>query len=119
MAKVIIKIKMERDEARAIQNFFQFWYMLCNTKKKHPDIAGSIGLQMTWVLLESILAQVEDKFTKRLTGIAQRFIFSFTPAEASAIYTFLMAQPIPADNIWLLTLRQNMIELLQQQIFKR
>jgi len=112
-----VKVKLYRDEARAIQIFFNYWYLLCDSKANHPDNAGVETQQMMWMLLASVLCQVEKKFNKRLSGFANRFFFSFTTSEAITLYTFLLSHPISSEQVWLSQLRQTTVDILHKQVF--
>jgi len=109
-----IKIKLTRDEARTVDSFFDYWFLLCDSKAKHPmNVERDI---MMWILLRSVLIHSRKKFLSRLNGFAQRFTFSFNDFEAITLIEFLKMQPIPLDQVWLCNLRQRIIDTLHPQI---
>jgi capsule polysaccharide export protein KpsE/RkpR len=109
-----VKLTLTRDETIAIDQFLPYWILLCESKASQRNEIENY--RMTWNLFKCIVQQIKIRFDKRIKGIAQYHIFSFSPAEAIVLTEFLMKHPIAADQFWLFKLRQTIIDTLHPQI---
>ncbi len=110
-----MKLKIERDDARTIQqNFFPYLSQLIEVKVKSPQ-ATEIEIT-TWKIIRSLFKTVSLKFDRKLLTDARKFSINFTEAEGIAFYTMLMKMPIDAGQAYMIFLRDSICRVLHKQI---
>jgi hypothetical protein len=110
----MIRLKLDRDQTRTLQTWFDYWHIVCNSKIAHPDNVENA--KQLWKIFNCILQQIEKKIASKLNGKANRFNFSFTSAEAIVLEEFCKKTPIDASKFYLINLRQYVIDHLDIQI---
>lgn len=111
-----VKIKLDRDQARAIQKrFFPYLVQLCNIK---IDTSNDERERLNAMLIKSVAIEVRLKFDRRLVSFANRFNISFSDCEAIVLYHLLMSLPLDSKDVWLQQLRQSLISRLYQHIYR-
>lgn len=112
-----IKIKLERDQARAIQQYFHpYLVQLCDTRVK--DCFGDIDATLNARAMQSLFLQVAKIIDKRLLTQAMEFNLAFTYAESLAYYTILMQLPILSNQVYLVNLRQLVCDTIHNQLIE-
>lgn len=110
-----MKIKLTRDEARAIDTrFFPYMERLCELQ-----IETSRGLPETNInsrIIRSCLLDLIQKIKKRLLSAGNNFTITLKENEGLVFYELLMILPLDPAEVWLNNLRQQMIHHLHLQI---
>ena len=107
-------IKLERDHARSVQQyFFPFLEMLCKTKLKD---AQGIDDQLNCRVILSIFDEVVYDFDKKLFTTAAKFTFKLSDAQGITLYKLLMLLPINSREVFLINLRSMIIDTLHRQM---
>lgn len=114
----MIQIKLTRDEARAMQQYF-FFYLeeVCQMKERH---SSSLEDRMNEHIITDTFHQVKILFEKKLFNTGNNLRFKLTDTQAIILYKLLMNFPLDQNNIWLLQTRQlfcNIIYTSLLQIF--
>lgn len=106
-----MKIKVTRDEARAVQqNFFPFLQQLCDMRIRQAD--HDDDLLFLARLFACIFRDIKRKFDLRLVGFSQLFKIELKEHEAIVFYKLLLSVKLDPQNVWLIHLRQKLIEEL-------
>jgi hypothetical protein len=110
-------IKLSRDQARFVQQYF-FPYMerLLETKVLQSEKDQEENLLAK--LMRSIFICVQLKFARKLSGFSKKFAFDLQDHEGIIIYRLLMAFPIQADQIYMQHLRQYITDTIHAQLAK-
>jgi len=112
----MIDIKLERDEARALQQyFFVFLERLCISREKEATTDSEKMLQH---LLKNQFHQVQQLFYKKLMNKSNTLKFSFTDSQAIVLYNLLFNFPIHPDQVYMINLRLLFCNLLYDPIMK-
>ena len=110
----MIRLKLERDQARQVTTWFNYWHMICNGNIAHPDNVQN--QKYLWKVFDCIIYQVEKKFDTKLNSKAKKLNFTLTPAEGIILQEFCKKTPIDGKEFYLLSLRQFIIDRLDVQI---
>jgi hypothetical protein len=112
----MVPIKLERDEARAIQQyFFPYLVEVCRLKKRD---AADQDETLTQIIIIDTFDQVCKLFEKKLSNISNVLHFKFTDAQAIVLYKLLMNMPIENQNVWLVNLRQLICNIFYNEILE-
>jgi len=112
----MIPVKLERDEARAMETyFFDFIKQIIHYSKK---IADSDNEKILQHLIGDQFEQIELLFKKKLLNKSNKLHFNFTDSQAIILYKFLFNFPIDSKEVWLQMLRQRFCNLLYDPVMK-
>lgn len=109
-----IIIKLERDQARTVQQkFFPYCEQFCISKR---NIAVTEDERLMYMILASVFNQVQKQFNKKLAGDGLRFRLKFSNAEGITLYKLLIAFPIKSDQVYMINLRQRITDSIHKQL---
>lgn len=110
----MIILKLTRDQARSVQlNFFPYLSLLCEKNIRdttNPD--ETLNARMIYCILNEIRKDVE----KKLFNTAKKIKFKFSDAQAIVMYKLMIALPLQPDQIWLINLRQHIVNILHIEL---
>lgn len=110
-----MKLKLTRDEARAIQqNFFPYMMQVCDMQIRQTQY--NEGENMIFRIIRCIVFDIIRKFDLKLIGFANKFQFDLKEREAIVMYRMLLSQPIDQKNVWMQNLRDRVVAILYQQL---
>lgn len=110
----MITVKLTRDEARAMQQyFFHYLHDVCCMKERQ---ATDMENKMSEHLIKDTFHQVRIIFEKKLFNKGNNIKFNFTDSQAIILYKLLLHIGIDDRNVWLQQLRQLFCNLLYEQI---
>lgn len=110
----MIPVKLERDEARALQQyFFVFLERVCISRETNATTDNEKMLQH---LFKEQFHQVQQLFYKKLLNRGNKMKFPFTDSQAIVLYNLLFHFPIHHDQIYMIQLRNNFCELLRKPV---
>jgi len=112
----LIKISLTRDEARAIeQYFFTYLEQVCTMKiNQEKDQDDRLWQQ----LIEDQFLQVKKSFTRKLLTTQKKFTFTFTISQSIVMFQLLRAFPIHKDEVYLLQLRNLIMNIFYEALPK-
>lgn len=110
----MIPVKMERDQARSIQQYF-FKYMEETLKTQERD-ALTTGTKMFQHLIRELFYQVQQLFEKKLLNKGNNIKFDFTNGQAIVLYNLLFNFPISEREVYMIQLRQLLLNILYDPI---
>lgn len=110
----MILLKLTRDQARSVQvNFFPYLSLLCEKNiadTTNPD--ETLNARMIY----SILNEIRKDFEKKLFNTAKKIKFKLSDAQAVVMYKLMMSLPLQPDQIWLVNLRQHIVNILHIEL---
>jgi len=110
----MIPVKLTRDEARAVQQyFFLFLDQLSSYKLKYADTEEE---RLQQYLILDQYDQVKKLFEKKLLGTSNSLLFNFTDSQAIILHKLLLNLPIEAKDVYLVSLRILICNLIYAQI---
>lgn len=110
----MIIVKLTRDETRCIQQYF-FPYLdeLCKMKERQA-VKDSDRHAQHMVL--DLYKQAKKVIDRKLLTTADKFSIRFTDSQAIILHQLLLALPLDAKNIYLVTLRQLLCNVILKEI---
>jgi hypothetical protein len=113
MASTII-LKLERDQARAVQHTFcPFLERYCESKIINAVCDDE---KLIYQIIRSIFLDIYKMVCKKLLTDANKFTFNFSEAEAITLYKLLIVFPIKSDQVWHINLRQMITDSIYNQL---
>lgn len=110
----MIKLNLERDQARSIQqNFFPFLVQYCDLKIRDSQDDQD---RMISKLTRSILQDITKAFEKKLNGISNKISFKLQDSQAVILYRLFMMLPIQADQFYLVNIRMHITDYLHREL---
>lgn len=110
-----MKLKLTRDESRTIQQHF-FPYMMQRIEMEIRQNSHNEAEQMLCRVIRCITIDIKRKFDLKLIGFAQKFQFDLKEREAIIFYRSLLKQPIDEKNVWMISLRDRVINVLYKAL---
>ncbi|RTL56250.1 MAG: hypothetical protein EKK37_17405 [Sphingobacteriales bacterium] len=117
----MILLKLDRSHVQHVkQYFFPFIRLQADTRLNnlaHAQIMSDEWL--TALTVNNITEEIMLQFEKKIINTTSRNItFKLSTAQAIVFYKTLLSLPLPAQQIYLNTLRNNIIEMLDLQLIK-
>lgn len=111
----MIKFKIDRDQARLIQqDFFPFMERWLATQ--FDNARGKKEERWSVLIVHDLLLEVMQQFNKRLSSAQQRFTIRFNNAQAVILYRLLIILPISAEKHYHNLVRQTVIAILDKEL---
>lgn len=110
-------LKLERDQARAVQrDMFPYMELLLENKVDH--CRDSVDEYLNAIVARCLFLEVVKIFERKLLTKGNVFTFKLTVAQALPFYQVLMSLPINGKQVWLLNLRQLICDTLYNQFLE-
>lgn len=112
----MITVQLTRDEARAVQQYF-FYYLDELCQLKYRDSQTDDDRMMQLIIIDSF-QQIRKLFAKKLFNKGNKITFNFTITQAVIFYKLLSNLPLERENVYLVTLRQLIMNIIYAPIEK-
>lgn len=100
----MITFKIERDQARTLQQYF-FPYLDEYCRLKQRD-SIAIDEQLTQFVIFDLYRQVKVIIEKKLLTVSHTLKVNLTDSQAAVFHKLLLALPLDGSNVWMVYVRQ-------------